>query len=260
METEKPSLSLEGRSAIVTGAGNGLGLAIARRLAGGGARVFLVDRDPVVLERIGGAELPAQAASALVKDLADEDAARVVFNEALKTGGAVDILINNAAWSFHKPMLEVTSAEFDRLVAINQRAPFFLAQEFLRHVSGPTFKSSDPAIVNVASVNALVGNAELVPYAGTKGALAAMTRAMAVEMAPFGVRVNAISPGAVDTFVTRSLVANGTIEPSKLFAKYLVKRFASCEEIAELVSYLCSPAAACVTGADWVIDGGYTVQ
>jgi NAD(P)-dependent dehydrogenase (short-subunit alcohol dehydrogenase family) len=260
VEAETLSLSLTNRSAVVTGAGNGLGLAIARRLARGGARVFLVDRDPVVLERIGSSDLPAKTASALVKDLGDEEAARVVFAEALKTFGAIDTLINNAAWSFHKPMLEVTSAEFDYLIAINQRAPFFLAQEFLRHVSHPSFKASEPAIVNVASVNALVGNAELVPYAGTKGALLAMTRAMAVEMAPLGVRVNSISPGAVDTFVTRSLVANGTIEPPKLFARYLVKRFASCEEIAELVSYLCSPAAACVNGADWVIDGGYTAQ
>lgn len=260
VKIEMPSLGLKNRNAIVTGAGNGLGLAIARRLARGGARVFLVDRDPVVLERIGSANLPAERTSAFVKDLADEDAAGIVFNEALKTGGAIDTLINNGAWSFHKPMLSVTSAEFDRLVAINQRAPFFLAQELLRLVSGPTFKSSDPVIVNVASVNALVGNTELVPYAGTKGALTAMTRAMAVEMAPFGVRVNAISPGAVDTFVTRSLVEDGTIEPSKLFARYLVKRFASCEEIAELVCYLCSPAAACVNGADWIIDGGYTAQ
>jgi NAD(P)-dependent dehydrogenase (short-subunit alcohol dehydrogenase family) len=255
-----PSPSLKNRSAVVTGAGNGLGLAIARRLARAGDRVFLVDRDPVVLERIGSIDLPAETASTFVKDLADEDAARVVFDEARKTCGGIDTLINNAACSFHKAMLNVTSGEFDRLVAVNQGAPFFLAQELLRHVSSPTFKSSDPVIVNVPSVNALVGNAELVPYAGTKGALTAITRAMAVEMAPFGVRVNAISPGAVDTFVTQSLVASGTIEPSKLFARYLVQRFASCEEIAELVNYLCSPSAACVNGANWVIDGGYTAQ
>jgi NAD(P)-dependent dehydrogenase (short-subunit alcohol dehydrogenase family) len=251
---------MQNRAAIVTGAGNGLGLAIARRLARGGSRVFLVDRDPVVLERIGSADLPAQSAFGLVKDLADEDVARLVFSTAIKVCGEVDILINNAAWSFHKSMLNVTSTEFDRLIAINQRAPFFLAQEFLRHVSDRALTPLEPCIVNVASVNALVGNAELVPYAGTKGALTAMTRAMAVEMAPFGVRVNAISPGAVDTFVTRSLVADGTIDPSKLVSRHLVKRFASCEEIAELVSYLCGPDAAYVTGANWVMDGGYTAQ
>jgi NAD(P)-dependent dehydrogenase (short-subunit alcohol dehydrogenase family) len=260
MGAETPSLHLENRSAVVTGAGNGLGLAIARRLARGGARVFLVDRDPVVLERIGSADLPPEAACALVKDLADEDAGRAVFSEAVKACGQVDTLINNAGWSFHKSMLDVTSAEFDRVVAVNQRAPFFLAQEFLRHISRSTLSPPDRCIINLASVNALAGNAELVPYAGTKGALTAMTRAMAVEMAPFGVRVNSISPGAVDTFVTRSLVAAGQIEPSLLVSRYLIKRFASCEEVAELVSYLCSSAAAFVTGANWVMDGGYTAQ
>jgi cyclopentanol dehydrogenase len=115
-------------------------------------------------------------------------------------------------------------------------------------------------IINSASVNALVGNPGLAPYAGTKGALVAMTRAMAVEMQEFKVRVNSISPAAVETFVTKNLIASGVIVPSKLLENYLVKRFASCEEIAELIAYLCSEAATFVNGANWVIDGGYVAQ
>jgi NAD(P)-dependent dehydrogenase (short-subunit alcohol dehydrogenase family) len=157
-------------------------------------------------------------------------------------------------------MLEVTVAEFDRVVGANQRAPFFLAQEFLRHISRADVRPRDPAIVNIASVNALVGNANLVPYAGTKGALIAMTRAMAVEMQDLHIRINSISPAAVRTFVTENLIASGVIDPPKLLANYLVKRFASCEEIAELVAYLCSESATYVNGANWVIDGGYTAQ
>jgi NAD(P)-dependent dehydrogenase (short-subunit alcohol dehydrogenase family) len=248
------------RRAVVTGAANGLGLAIARRLSAGGARVFLVDCDRMVLDRVKEKEFTSGKAFALAKDLAEPDAATVVFDEVARTLGIADILVNNAAWSFHKPMLAVTREEFDRVVAVNQRAPFFLAQEFLRHVSNAIEKPSDPVIVNIASVNALAGNPNLVPYAGTKGALVAMTRAMAVEMKEFGVRVNTISPAAVETYVTKNLIAAGMIDPPKLFEKYLIQRFASCEEIAELVAYLCSDAARYVNGANWVIDGGYLAQ
>jgi 3-oxoacyl-[acyl-carrier protein] reductase len=245
---------LLGRTVIVTGAGNGLGLAIARRFAEGGARVLLVDQDPVVLTRVE--EGKQNNMFAMVKDLAEPDAAAEIFQHAKDKVGSIDALINNAAWSFHKPMQEVTRAEFDRLVAINQRAPFFLAQEFLKQLQ----QAEDPAIVNIGSVNALLGNPNLVPYAGTKGAVVAMTRAMAVEMASSKVRVNSICPAAVLTFVTQQLVTSGVIEPAKLFDKYLIKRFATCEEIAELVAYLCSDAARYVTGANWEIDGGYCAK
>jgi NAD(P)-dependent dehydrogenase (short-subunit alcohol dehydrogenase family) len=256
METQL-SLDLNGSTAIVTGAGNGLGLAIAHRFVAGGAKVLLVDQDQVVLSRIGTEHLPSHCAFALVKDLADDDSAAVVFDAARKTLGQVNALVNNAAWSFHKPLLDVTHAEFERVVRINQRAPYFLAQEFCRAVASAKAKLSNPAIVNIASVNALRGNPHLIAYAGTKGAVVAMTRGLAVEMGALGIRVNSISPGAVETAFTRSLIDSGVIDPPKLFEKALVKRFARCEEIAELVAYLCSSRAEFVTGANWVIDGGY---
>jgi NAD(P)-dependent dehydrogenase (short-subunit alcohol dehydrogenase family) len=250
----------ETRRALVTGAANGLGLAIARRLSRAGAQVLLVDSDRAVLSRLDESDFVSGRSFALVRDLAEPDSAVVVFDEVTRRFGVADTLINNAAWSFHKPMLAVTREEFDRVVAINQRAPFFLAQEFLRQISGAEVRPRDPAIVNIGSVNALVGNPNLIAYAGTKGALTAMTRAMAVEMQEFGVRVNTISPGAVETYVTRNLIAAGVIDPPKLFEKYLIQRFASCEEVAELVAYLCSDAATYVNGANWVVDGGYLAQ
>ncbi len=248
---------VEGRNAIVTGAGNGLGLAIARRFVESGAKVLMVDKEEVVRSRVGEGQLSPQTAFALVKDLADADAAQAIFAAAREKLGQVDALINNAAWSFHKPMLEVTTAEFDRVVAINQRAPFFLAQEFLRQLSRAATQPADPVIVNIGSVNALSGNPNLVAYAGTKGAIVAMTRAMAVEMASAGIRVNSISPGAVRTWVTQNLIASGGIIPDELVKDLPIKRFASCEEVAELAAYLCSKKAAYVDGANWVIDGGY---
>jgi NAD(P)-dependent dehydrogenase (short-subunit alcohol dehydrogenase family) len=170
--------------------------------------------------------------------------------------GSLNGLVNCAAWSFHKPALEITVAEFDRVVAINQRAPYFLACEFARQLSEG---EHDACIVNIASVNALVGNPNLVAYAGTKGALTAMTRALAVEFAP-RMRVVAISPGSVRTHVTEQLIQSGQIDPEKLVEGALIKRFVAVEEIGELVSFLFSPAARSVTGANWVIDGGYTTR
>ncbi len=245
---------------IVTGAGSGLGLAIAQRFAGTGAKVLLVDRDPGVTSLVGEGVLAKGAVFALVKDLAEADAAQVVMDAAEKALGCVDTLVNNAAWSFHKPILDVSVPEFDRLVAINQRAPFFLAQEFFRCLTRLSERPKDPCIVNIASVNALAGNPNLAAYAGTKGALVAMGRAMAVEMAPFGVRVNCISPGVVDPPAARKVFAEGTVDVHQTLDNFLVKRLTSTEEVAELVAYHCSEAAACVTGANWTIDGGYTAR
>jgi NAD(P)-dependent dehydrogenase (short-subunit alcohol dehydrogenase family) len=252
--------TLANRRGVVTGAAKGLGLAIGRRLVADGANVLLVDKDPTVLSHIDTSEFPESRAFALVQDLAEADAAQFVFRKAAEALGTVDILVNNAAWSFHKPMLEVTVEEFDTVVAVNQRAPYFLAQEFLRQLSRAANKPPDAAIVNIASVNALAGNPNLVAYAGTKGALIAMARAIAVEMKTLSVRVNTISPAAIETFHTKQLIASGVIDPPKLLEPYLIKRFANCDEIAELVAFLCSPAAAYVNGANWVIDGGYMAQ
>lgn len=248
------------RRAVITGAAHGLGLAIAKRLSADGAVVLLVDCDSTVLSRVTETGFAAERTFALVKDLSEPDAGKIVFEQAASTIGLVDALINNAAWSFHKPMQEVTVSEFDRVVSINQRAPFFLAQAMLKQISEAPTRPDDPVIVNIGSVNALAGNANLVPYAGTKGALTAMTRTMAVEMRPWGIRVNSICPAAIKTYVTNNLIASGVIDPSQLFERYLQKRFASCEEIAELVSYLCSDSATYVNGANWVIDGGYLAQ
>jgi NAD(P)-dependent dehydrogenase (short-subunit alcohol dehydrogenase family) len=248
------------RRVVVTGAAQGLGLAIARRFSADGAHLLLVDCDRTVLKRVSEKEFDPERTFALVKDLAEPDAGLIVFEKAAASIGVVDALINNGAWSFHKPMLEVTAEEFDRVVHINQRAPFFLAQQFLKQIVSASAPPADPVIVNIASVNALAGNPDLVPYAGTKGALVAMTRAMAVEMSEQKIRVNAICPAAIKTYVTNQLIAAGQIDPVKLFEKYLIRRFASCEEIAELVAYLCSGAATYVNGATWEIDGGYMAQ
>jgi glucose 1-dehydrogenase len=246
---------LSDRRVLVTGSAQGLGLGIARRLASRGARVALTDIDPVVTDRALEPVFSGRAIT-IVKDLADADSAEYLIHAARQEFNAINALVNCGAWSFHKSLPETTIAEFDRLIAINQRAPFFLSQEFAAQL---TEADCDPCIVNISSVNALIGNPNLVAYAGTKGALAAMTRAMAIELAP-RVRAVAISPGAVKTYVTEQLIQKGEIRPEELLRRTPIARFIAVEEVAELVAFLLGPAGGAVTGSNWVYDGGYTAQ
>ena len=217
--------------------------------------MVLVDRDPAVKDNLAD-PLLSNSAIALVRDLAEPDAARDLVRLASEKMGVLDGLVNCAALSFHKPFSETTISEFDHVVAVNQRAPFFLSQEFAKAVSDGV---ADPCIVNIASVNALIGNVNLTAYASTKGALVAMGRAMAVELAP-RIRVVTISPGAVLTTNTENLIAEGQIDVQQMFSRFLVKRFITVDEVADLVAFLFGPSAASITGSNWVIDGGLTSQ
>jgi NAD(P)-dependent dehydrogenase (short-subunit alcohol dehydrogenase family) len=243
------------RLVLVTGAAQGLGLGIARHLASEGARVFLSDRHPSVVQRAAEPVFETQASAAVV-DLANADSMLSLVRRAVEEFGELNGLVNCAAWSFHKPVAETTVSEFDRVVAINQRAPFFLAQQFVAQLTPLT---PDPCIVNIGSVNAVVGNASLAAYSATKGALMAMTRALAVEYAG-RTRVVAISPGAVRTDFTETMIQRGEIDVEKMLSRFLIHRFTTVGEIAELVGFLFSSGGACATGSNWILDGGYTAQ
>jgi 2-deoxy-D-gluconate 3-dehydrogenase len=233
----------------------GLGLGIARHLASQGAKVFLSDCHPSVTDRAAEPIFGTPALVAVV-DLADADSMLRLVDRAVQELGELNGLVNCARLEFPQAHGRNYDSEFDRVVAINQRAPFFLSQQFVAHLMPLAL---DPCIVNIASINGLVGNASLAAYSATKGALIAMTRALAVEYAGRA-RVVAISPGAVRTDFTEAMIQRGEIEVEKMLSKFLIQRFTTVGEIAELVGFLFSAAGASATGANWILDGGYTAQ
>ena len=216
---------------------------------------MLADCNPVVKDHLADPVF-TNSAHAFVHDLSEPDAAQDLVRSALAKVGHLDGLVNCAAWSFHKPFSETTVAEFDRVIAVNQRAPYFLSQEFANALEED---GSDPCIVNIASVNAAIGNRNLTAYASTKGALVAMGRAMAVELAP-RIRVVTISPGAVLTKYTENMIAQGEMDVEHLLSRLLLKRFINVDEIGDLVVFLFGPSARSITGSNWIIDGGVTAQ
>jgi glucose 1-dehydrogenase len=249
------NLDLTHRTILITGAAQGLGLGIARRLGAAGARLVLSDCNPKLMDQLASPVF-TRSPIAIVSDLADPNSAHELIHSAVDKAGPLDGLVNCAALSFHKSFLETQISEFDLVVAINQRAPYFLSQAFAKALDNDT---ADPCIVNIASVNAGIGNHNLTAYASTKGALLAMGRAMAVELAP-RIRVATISPGAVLTKYTEDLIARGQIDVQRLLSRLLLKNFISVEEIGDLVAFLFSPSGRSVTGSNWIVDAGVTAQ
>ncbi len=240
------------RRAIITGAAGGLGAGMAATFVASGHEVLLVDIDERVTKE---ADALGDAATAVVTDLADAASADEVISAAVDRWRHCDVLINNAAWSLHRPFADVTSVEFDRLVAVNQRAPFLLTQRFA--ALPPT---TDRVVVNISSVNAVSGNKNLVAYAGTKGGLEAMTRAMAVELAPLGIRVNAVRPGAIDSPALHETIAAGLLDPAAYWREFPISQPTQPADIAAVVILLLSAQARTITGAVWTIDGGFTAH
>ncbi|MEW6321729.1 MAG: glucose 1-dehydrogenase [Acidobacteriota bacterium] len=247
--------TFDGQVAVVTGASSGIGRAAARRLSAAGATVVAVGRQSAALEALV-AELVSggRRASAVVADVTDEDAPRRIVGAAAAAYGAIDVLVN-AAGVIATAAIDATSdALWDRMFAINARAPFRLMREALPHLS-----KRPGAIVNVSSVNGLRSFPGVGAYCASKAALDHMTRCAALDWAPIGVRVNNVNPGVTVTNLHR----RGGMDEAK-YAEFLERsktthplgRPGRPEEIAELIAFLASPASSWITGETIAIDGG----
>jgi NAD(P)-dependent dehydrogenase (short-subunit alcohol dehydrogenase family) len=242
---------LDGRTALVTGAGRGIGRAAALALAAAGAEAILASRTAAQLDAVAG-EIAAIGGKARVLpfDVTDTAAMRAAFARIER----LDILVNNAGVNRPQPFLEVDEATLDRLLALNVRAAFLAAQMAARLIA----VGGGGVIVNVSSQMGHVGSErDRTVYVMTKHAIEGLTKAMAVELAPRGVRVCSIAP----TFIATPLAQPFLDDPATrkwILDRIPLGRVGTVEEVAHAIVFLCSPAAALVTGSSLLADGGWT--
>jgi NAD(P)-dependent dehydrogenase (short-subunit alcohol dehydrogenase family) len=247
---------LEGKSAVITGAGHGIGRAAAQRFAGEGAHVCIVDIDDAAARRTAE-EIRAEHASAfaLVADVSQSAEVDRCIGEAERQLGKIDVLYNNAAITSLSPVLAVTDEELDRVLAVNLKSMFYAARAVL---PGMIARRSG-VILNNASITGIVGAPGMTAYATTKGAIITFTRSLALEQAEHGIRVNCICPGSVDTAMLQASF-DRMPDPAQArqnnIRRHPLGRLATPEDVANLALFLVSDESGFVTGAVHVVDGG----
>ena len=248
-----PSFGLHGRHALVTGAGRGIGAAAAAALADAGAHVTLVARSTAEIENLAAAiEKAGGRADALQLDVSDLDAAAV----AIRAAGPFDILVNNAGTNRPAPFLEVSNADFDAVMDLNVRAAFFVAQAVARQLVGIGRAGS---IINVSSQMGHVGSAKRSVYCASKWAMEGFSRAMAIELAPYGVRVNTLCPTFIDTPMTKPFFENPEFRADVL-SRIKLGRLGSVRDLMGGIVFLAGDASALMTGTSLIVDGGWTSE
>lgn len=249
------SVGTERRVAVVTGAARGIGEAIATALAQSGLDVAVVDID------FGAAQATAQKiaegdslrAGGFECDVSDPDAVRTLMHDVAETLGPPSVLVNNAGVGRYAPLAELTYGDWMAMLGVNLIGPFLCIQSML-----PYIPQGGGAIINITSVGGHLGTPNGTAYAASKGGLIAFTRTTAVELAARGVRVNAVSPGAIDTPMTAQLSDAETTK--RRISRVPLSRLGRGDEIASVVAFLVSDAASYMTGQILCVDGGWTAQ
>lgn len=248
-----PSFRLDGRCALVTGASSGIGLGAAAALAEAGAEVTLVARRVAELERVQDA-IRASGGSAEVLALDITDLAAMAA--ALSSRGPFDVLVNSAGLARHAPALDTTPEDYDAAMALNVRAAYFLTREVAR---GLIAAGKPGSLINVSSQMGHVGGPDRAVYSANKHALEGMTKSMALEWAPHGIRVNTLCP----TFIRTPLAEQTLKDPVRrawILSKIKLGRVGEIEDLMGPLVFLASDASAMMTGTHLIVDGGWTAE
>lgn len=246
---------LGGRTALVTGSTRGLGRAFAEGLAAAGARIVLNGTDP---ERVAAAVEECRAcghdAEGVAFDVTDETAVLAAFERFDADGVSIDILVNNAGIQWRKPIVDLPTAEWQRVIDINLSAAFVVGREAGRRMVA----RGRGKVINITSVASLLARATITPYAASKGGLKMLTQQMAVEWAPSSVQVNAIAPGYMITDLNEALIANPEFD-AWVKSRTPARRWARPEELVGAAVFLASSASDYVTGQTIFVDGGLSI-
>jgi NAD(P)-dependent dehydrogenase (short-subunit alcohol dehydrogenase family) len=251
--TATPSFRLDGRRALVTGAGRGIGLTAASALADAGAHVTLAARTKSEIEDAATAiRARGQSADALVLDVTDIEATRA----ALAARAPYQVLVNNAGTNRPRLLADVTVEDFDAIMGLNVRAAFFVAQAVALRLRAEKLTGS---IINISSQMGHVGAARRSVYCASKHAMEGFTKAMAVELAPDNIRVNSIGPTFLETPLTRPFFEDKAFR-DEVLGKIKLGRLGQLEELTGAIVFLASDASSLMTGSALVLDGGWTAD
>jgi len=248
-----PSFRLDGKRALVTGAGRGIGLWAAGALADAGAHVTLAARTADEIEAAAVAiRARGQKADALVLDVTD----LATVQKAILAAEPFNVLINNAGINRPKPLLDVTVEDFDVIMGLNVRAAYFVAQAVARRL----LEAKQPgSIVNISSQMGHVGAARRTVYCASKHAMEGFTKAMAIELAPHNIRVNSVGPTFIETPMTKPFFENAAFK-AEVISKIKLGRLGQLDEVTGAILFLASDAASLITGSALLVDGGWTAD
>jgi NAD(P)-dependent dehydrogenase (short-subunit alcohol dehydrogenase family) len=251
------SHDFSGRTVVVTGAARGMGRSIADRFAAAGAKVVLWGRRQATVAEAAG-EI-GRGSVAVECDMSDRTAIPRAVEETLSLSDRIDVLVNNAGISgTSAPFLDMSAAAWDEMISVNLTGPTFAGQLVARHM---VERGGGGVILQNASIAAAGVDGPYSHYSASKAGLLAVMRSMAVELAPFGIRVNAVSPGYTRTdMTTRSLTAEKALSLSTSFVRVPLRRLIEPREIADAFVFLASDAASGITGTNMVVDGGLTAN
>jgi NAD(P)-dependent dehydrogenase (short-subunit alcohol dehydrogenase family) len=248
-----PSFRLDGKRALVTGGGRGIGLAAASALAQAGAEVTLVARTQAEIEAAAQAIVArGDRAAALPLDVTDLDAVR----DTIAAAEPFDVLVNNAGTNRPAYLMDVKVEDFDAIFTLNVRAAFFMAQAVARRL----IEAKRPgSIINISSQMGHVGAARRTVYCASKHAMEGFTKAMAIELAPHNIRVNSLGPTFLETPMTRPFFENKAFR-DEVLGKIKLGRLGQLDELTGAILFLASDASSLMTGSALVLDGGWTAE